>query len=141
MYAYPALLARHMDLVAELIEAYPLGAQDFGDGIGIRAVGAHSDGAAKWAMRFADMEKACDESSLKALKEFKLINGFLELCSNDERRLVEMRYFKNWARTTILHEIGISSTTYYRLRHTTVARAAVIFGYLKYEEYVKMLAM
>lgn len=140
LYAYPALMARHRDLAAELREAYPLGAQWFGDGAGIRAVGTNGDGTAKWAIRFDGMEKACDESLLKALKEFELVNSFLELCSEDEQEFVDMRYFKNWARGTIIREMAISLTTYYRLRDTTVTRAAAVFGYLEYEEYIEMLA-
>ncbi|WP_277669109.1 hypothetical protein, partial [Caproiciproducens galactitolivorans] len=140
LYAYPALMARHRDLAAELREAYPLGAQTVGDGTGIRAVGTHSDGAAKWAIRFEGMEKACDDSLLKVLKEFELVNGFLELCSEDEQEFVKLKYFKNLARSTVIRELAISLTTYYRLRDITVTRAAAIFGYLEYEEYIEMLA-
>lgn len=141
LYAYPALMARHRDLVTKIKESYPLGSQGFGDTVGIRAQGIIGDGAAKWALKREHMQEQFEKSFDPVLKEFSLMDSFLELCTLEEQEFIEKRYWKSFARSTIMREMLISSTTYYRLRETIVTRAAAIFGYLEYEKYVEMLAM
>lgn len=53
---------------------------------------------------------------------------------------MKMKYFESYAMLTIMHELNISKNLYYRCRENVIARAAVIFGYLAYDEYIKMLA-
>ncbi|MDR1702666.1 MAG: DUF1492 domain-containing protein [Sporomusaceae bacterium] len=139
LYAYPALMARHRELVEKLKEIYPVITQGIG-GEAAGTTGTHSDKTAMLAIKINALGNACDESILKAIKEIELMQNFLELCSWDEKEFVEMRYFKNWAIITIIREMAISRSTYYRLQKTIITRAAAIFGYLKHEEYVKTLA-
>jgi hypothetical protein len=140
LYAYPALMARHKDLVVKRKETYPLGSQGFGDTVGIRAQGIIGDGAAKWVLKRENMQEQFDKSFEAVLKEFSLMDNFLELCTQEEQEFIELRYFKNWARSSIIREMAISLTTYYRLRDSVIVCAAAVFGYLEYDKYVEMLA-
>lgn len=139
LYAYPVLRTMLLDLKAQNRYFYPLGATTY-DGVGIHGKGATSDPAFNNTIKKEVLITKRDDKFEKYLREAELIEELIEICSLPERQFLEMRYFKNYAILTIIHELNISKSLYYKVREKVVARAAVIFGYLEYDEYTKMLA-
>lgn len=139
LYAYPVLRMMYKDVKAQSMYFYPLRAAGY-EPTGIHGKGQTSNPTFNGAIKQEALEVKCDERLIKYLKETELIDNIRELCTMQEKEFLEMRYFKNYAMLTIIHELNVSKNLYYRVRESVLARSAVIFGYLEYDEYIKMLA-
>jgi RinA family phage transcriptional activator len=137
LYAYPDLLIRHRMIEREFKENHPLKAQK------LDHTGGGTSNTKNRVARFVIQQEAMHEKLLADLavitKEKALINEYLDACTEDEKMLIEKRYFKKMALLTVQYEMGLSKTAYYRMRQKVIARAAMIFGYLDYEMYCEML--
>lgn len=139
LYAYPVLKTILLDLKAQNRYFYPLGATAY-DGIGIHGQGQTSNPAYQNMMKKEMLVIKCDDKFDKYLREADMIEQLAEICNYQEKELLERRYFQNRAIITVMHELNMSKSLYYRVRDLVITRAAVIFGYLEYDEYIKMLA-
>ena len=139
LYAYPVLRTMYKDVKAQSLYFYPLTATEY-DGIGICGKGQTSNPSFRNAMQQESLEFKCDEQLMKYLKETELIDSIKELSSVQEQEFLKMKYFDSYAMSTIMRQLNVSARLYYKIKKNVVARSAVIFGYLKYDEYIKMLA-
>lgn len=139
LYGYPVLRAMLIDLKAQNRYFYPLGATAY-DGVGIHGKGMTSNPAFNNTLKKEALVARRDDKFEKYLREAGLIEELIGICSLQEKEFLEMRYFKNYAIMTIMHQLSVSRSVCYKVRDDVVARGAVIFGYLEYDEYTKMLA-
>jgi ArpU family phage transcriptional regulator len=139
LYAYPALVAKHR----REIDAYRLAApspkaRNYTATSFIRGTESGSE-AERWVLSREKLAQGLLFLEQRVRAEMEAVSTLWEILSAPERQLVYLKYFEQKPAYDIPNALGYSRQHYYAIRRRAVAKAAYIYGFLDYDEYISTI--
>jgi hypothetical protein len=140
LYAYPALIAKHRQKLAEYIALKPYPKARAHTAVSFIRGGVVDGEAERWVLSREKIAQCILFLESKVQEEVYDIAALWEILSAPERDFIRMRYFEDNAVTTVFNALNYSATQFYRIRQRSVLKAAYIYSFLTYEEYLSILS-
>jgi predicted DNA-binding protein YlxM (UPF0122 family) len=140
LYAYPALIAKHRQKLTEYLtlKPYPK-ARSYTAASFIRG-GAVEGEAERWVLSREKIAQGILFLESKVQTEAYNIAALWEILANKEKQLVNLKYFEQLSMAKIAEKMNYSSQSCYVIRQRAVTKAAYIYSFLTYDEYLSILS-
>ena len=136
LYAYPALIAKHRREIEEYRQTAPAPkARNFTATSSIRGAAVGSE-AERWVLSRERIAQKLLFLDQKTQDEIEKITALWEILTEKEQWLVNLKYFEQKSMFKILEMLNYSYQNCYKMRRRAVAKAAFIYGFIEYDEYL-----